>query len=107
MTPAAIGLSLLVVAAATGVIWFRRRRSAEVERRMRGMMARVGMDFGTEPSDESRKRAALKETRRRCLKCARDAHCDRWLAGEAEGDSAFCPNAQTFRDSLDRDAPAR
>ena len=39
----------------------------------------------------------LKTAQRRCRRCPREDLCDRWLAGEAPGSNAFCPNAQTFR----------
>ena len=101
MTPTMIGVSIFIAAAgAAGIVWFQRRRGAASARRRDGMMARVGMDFGTEPFDAPRKRALMTESRRRCMECSRDSHCDRWLAGEVEGDSAFCPNAQTFRNSV-------
>ena len=76
--------------------WFQRVRAAASTRRMTGMITRIGLDPGIATSDDPRTGAIAKEMRRRCLKCPREDHCDKWLAGEAEGDNTFCPNAQTL-----------
>ncbi len=77
-------------------VWFRRRVAADSARRMMDMMSRLGLDSGIAATDDPRTEAILKETRRRCWRCPRDASCDRRLAGKVKGDNTFCPNAQTF-----------
>lgn len=78
-------------------IWFMRSESAASTGRMMGMMKRVGLDPGSAVLGRRQTGAALKAARRRCGRCPREDFCDRWLAGEVEGDDAFCPNAGTFR----------
>jgi hypothetical protein len=39
----------------------------------------------------------LQVARGRCSRCRSEGFCDRWLAGNGEGDNSFCPNAQIFR----------
>jgi hypothetical protein len=34
--------------------------------------------------------------RARCRRCPVEDVCERWLAGELEGDNGFCPNANVF-----------
>ena len=38
----------------------------------------------------------IENARARCASCNREAMCEKWLAGEIEGDGSFCPNAPVF-----------
>jgi Family of unknown function (DUF6455) len=77
------------------VVWFWRYRAADSPRRMTQMLARAGVT----PAVISRGdvEAIMKSVRSRCLACSSEGVCDRWLAGEVEGENDFCPNAQLFR----------
>lgn len=78
-------------------IWFLGSEAAASTRRMTGMMMRAGLNPGVATLGHRRARIIPKLARRRCGRCPREDYCDRWLAGEVEGDNAFCPNAGTFR----------
>lgn len=69
----------------------------ESARRMMHMMALSGLDPGMASHDDPRTDATMKEVRSRCWECPAENLCDKWLAGKAEGDNTFCPNARTFR----------
>ncbi len=98
MTPTMISAAIIMVAVGiASIVWLHGYRVAASTRRMKGMMTRVGLDFGTATLDDPRTKAIMKETRRRCMKCPREDFCDRWLAGKVKGDNSFCRNAQTFR----------
>jgi hypothetical protein len=91
-----IKLAIFMVAVSVALLaWFQRSRVAASVRRMRGMMTRIGRDPVAAQADP-RNLAIVREMRRRCIRCPREDYCDRWLAGEVEGDNAFCPNAQTL-----------
>lgn len=69
----------------------------ESARRMMHMMALSGLDPGIATHDDPRTDATVRVARNRCRKCPAESLCDKWLAGKAEGDNTFCPNARTFR----------
>ena len=71
--------------------------SAASSRRMMGMMKRFGLDPGTFTRGDPQTMAIGKDLRRRCMRCRRGDHCERWLAGEVDGRNNFCPNAEEFR----------
>jgi len=96
MDPTQISIAVIMVGVAAAlVVWLRSSMAAASAKRMMAMIKRVGLDPGTLGS--LRNVAILKIVRRRCIRCPREALCERWLAGEVEGGNTFCPNAQTFR----------
>ena len=98
VTPTAISIAIFMVAASVAhFVWFQGSLTAASARRMMGIMTRVGLNPGAAPLGDPRTKAIIKEARQRCARCPREDFCDRWLAGEVEGDNAFCLNAQTFR----------
>lgn len=94
-TPLEIGVALFMLAiVVTLFVWFSRFLSASSGRRMVRMLARAGVN----PDIIARgdKQAVIEDIRRRCKKCQAEDQCERWLAGKAEGDNSFCPNARIF-----------
>jgi hypothetical protein len=79
------------------IVWLRGSEAAASGKRLTGMMMRVGLDPAAARLGDAQTRAVMKESRRRCGNCPREDLCDRWLAGDVEGDNAFCRNARTFR----------
>jgi len=84
----------MVGAAFALVITYRRYLANSSERRMSGMLERVGLDPAVVKSGDKAK--IIKEIRQRCRHCATEDVCERWLAGEEGGDNDFCPNAKVF-----------
>ena len=97
-----MGISLFQILAAitmVGVafalfISIRRYKVAASERRMIGMLDRVGLDAAIATSRDTQ--AIMRVVRQRCGSCSTEAVCERWLAGNEEGDNIFCPNAEVF-----------
>lgn len=97
MTPAIIAFAISAVALNIVLfMWFRGSMAAASARRMKGMIARLGLGRESAILDFTRTGAIMADTRRRCRRCPRDDYCNRWLAGEVEGSNAFCPNAPVF-----------
>jgi hypothetical protein len=95
--PTQIGVAIIMVGLAVAIImWIQSSLAAASARRMKSMMARVGLNPEPAMLDDPRTMAIMKDVRRRCRRCPREGLCERWLAGEVEGDNTFCPNAQTF-----------
>ncbi|MEJ2130935.1 MAG: DUF6455 family protein, partial [Gammaproteobacteria bacterium] len=95
-----IGIAVVMVAVAVvAVVAFRRYHRAAADSRRQRMMAKVGLDEATlaDPTIAE----IVSEVRQRCTRCTSEAQCERWLAGEAGGDNAFCPNAQVFEKLLE------
>jgi hypothetical protein len=91
-----IGVALLMVAVGVAlVVWFSRYVVAVSGRRMISMLTRAGVD--PEVARRGDTEAIMRDVQSRCVRCRSEALCDRWLAGKAEGDNSFCPNAQIFR----------
>ncbi len=69
---------------------------------MTSMLESVGLDPAIALSDQPDTVlddaivAAMKDVRRRCQTCTTEDVCERWLAGEEDGDNDFCPNARVF-----------
>ena len=86
----------LVLVTTVLVVWFRSMLASKSRSRMYRMMARVGVAPGS--FTRSGKGAALdmQAVRARCRRCPAEDVCERWLAGEIEGDKGFCPNAAVF-----------
>ncbi len=87
--------AVLVAAAITLVTWFLRYKSSRSDRRMYNMLQRVGVD--PKIIEEGDQDAIMMAVRRRCQKCQAEDVCERWLAGQLEGENSFCPNANVFR----------
>jgi len=72
------------------------------ERRMVGMLERVGLDSAIASSIESDTiikcviKTSMQEIRKQCRACSTVDECERWLAAKEDGDNAFCPNAEAF-----------
>lgn len=108
MDPLQIGAALLVIAAvAGGVVWLQRSDVAAATRRREAMMKRIGFDPALVSLDNPKTRTAGQVVRRRCGKCRQVDLCERWLAGEVGGSTAFCPNAQAFRNLTDANLSAK
>ncbi len=98
MDPTQISAALIMVGVAVGsIVWLRSNMAAVSARRMMRMMKRIGLDIRTAMPDDPQAMTIGKEMRQRCRRCSREDLCERWLAGQVEGGSAFCPNAETFR----------
>ncbi len=95
-----ISLSQIIAAIAMAGIAFilvyayRRYLAANSERRMREMLQSVGLDPETVASGDTE--TILREVRQRCRNCTTVNVCERWLAGDEEGDNDFCPNSIVF-----------
>lgn len=91
-----IGVATLMLAVIVAlIVWFFRSLASASEQRMMQMLARAGVD--PEVARQGNVEAIMQDVRARCQKCQSEALCDRWLAGKAEGDDSFCPNAPIFR----------
>lgn len=91
-----IGVATLMVAVIVFlIVWFFRYLATVSARRMMKMLTRAGVD--PEVARQGNVEAIMQDVRTRCQKCQSEALCDRWLAGKAEGDNRFCPNAPIFR----------
>lgn len=86
---------ILVVVAFTLVTMFLKFKANSSERRMRQMIDRCGLD--PEIVARGDKEMIMREIRSRCSKCQAEDVCERWLAGEFQGENTFCPNAEVFR----------
>jgi hypothetical protein len=96
MDPLQIGVAIIAVGVAAALIMrLRSNTPAAYGRRMRTMMARVGV--GVAALNDPRTMAMRKQARRRCRRCSSNDLCERWLAGKVEGGNSFCLNAQAFR----------
>lgn len=98
MDPVQISFAVVMVGVAiASVVWLQTSQAAASAKRMKGMMMRLGLDYGMATGADRRAVTIVQEARRRCRKCPREDLCDRWLAGKVKGDNSFCPNMQTFR----------
>jgi hypothetical protein len=90
-----IGVATLMVAVIVAlIVWLLGYMGTVSARRMKHMLMRAGVD--PEIARLGDVEAIMKDVRRRCERCPSEALCDRWLAGKAEGDNDFCPNAPIF-----------
>ena len=107
MDPIQISIAVIMVGVAcAGVVWlFTSQASASIGRMM-AMMERAGLNPRPSALDDPRTITLRNEARRRCKRCPREELCDRWLAGEVEGNNSFCPNAQTFQSLTETSARA-
>ncbi len=97
MTLSDMGTAILfVVVAAALIVWFRNKLSAASLSRMRRMMVSFGLDPDKVAKSDAGTGVDVHEVRIRCRRCPVDDLCERWLAGEIDGDGGFCPNANAF-----------
>ena len=87
---------ILIIIAAALVWWFRSKLGATSRSRMYRMMARLGVDPSKLSDSDDNTATNMKAIRSRCRRCPSEDVCERWLAGEIEGDHGFCPNASVF-----------
>lgn len=88
----ALVMLLGVVALLLFFLWYKR---SNTERRLRSMLERQGLDPRMVRQGDTK--AILDAIRQRCSRCQTEAVCERWLAGDIEGDNDFCPNAQVIK----------
>jgi hypothetical protein len=92
--------TVFVTVTATLVSLFRRKLKSDSTRRLFRMMARIGVyptRFSRLHDDTD---LDMQAVRRRCRMCPAEDLCERWLAGEIDGDNGFCPNAAVFHGVL-------
>ncbi len=86
---------VIMVGVAVALVYaVRQYMATQSERRMTGMLERVGLDPAIAISGNTA--IIMKEIRQRCRSCATDGVCERWLAGDEVGENDFCPNAKVF-----------
>ncbi len=85
---------VMVGVGAVLVVAYRRYLAAQSERRMQSMLEAIGLD--PELAAVGGIETIMAGVRHRCSACQSESVCERWLAGEEEGDNSFCPNARVF-----------
>lgn len=85
---------LMVGAAVALVIAIRKYMATQSERRMLGMLERIGLDPAIATSGDTG--SIMKEVRQRCRSCSSEDVCERWLSGDKGGTNDFCPNREVF-----------
>lgn len=91
-----IGLAAIMLAVGGALlVWYWKYHAAGSKRRMTRMLTRAGV--APEVISGGDVEAIKKDVRRRCRTCSSEDLCERWLAGEVEGENDFCPNAEVFR----------
>ncbi len=88
---AAAGMLAVAIFLIVGFLRYQRTGS---ERRMRRMLERVGLDPKLAESGDVE--TIMKDVRYRCRQCSSEGVCERWLAGQEEGNNEFCPNHRVF-----------
>jgi len=92
-----INIAIVMVAASVAmVVWFQRHLAAASARRMTRMMTRIGLNPAIATGGRPPSEPNVRQMRRRCRRCPSEDLCDRWVAGIANGDNSFCPNARAF-----------
>jgi hypothetical protein len=87
--------AIIMVGIAIALVFaIRAYMAAASERRMIGMLERIGLDPAIASSGDTE--AIMKEIRQRCRTCNSENLCERWLVGEETGENDFCPNAAFF-----------
>jgi len=89
-----IAATAMVGAAVTLFFVYRNYLAANSKRRMLAMLKSIGIDPVIAASGNMH--TLMAEVRQRCQSCASEDVCERWLAGEADGDNEFCPNSRVF-----------
>jgi hypothetical protein len=93
LTQLLIGIATIIVAIALAV-GFWKYLAAGSERRMRSMLAEVGLD--PEIAESGDIPTIMKDVRYRCRRCPVESVCEGWLDGDVDGDNEFCPNHKVF-----------
>ncbi len=88
------GAIVMVTVSIALLVWFLRYLGATSERRLMRMLKRAGVNPEIAAQDDTE--GIIKDVRSRCRKCRFEDLCERWLAGEVEGENTFCPNARIF-----------
>ena len=97
MTLSNMGIAILfVVVAAALIVWFRAKLESSSLNRMNRMMTTFGLDPNKIASSDAGAGLDMQAVRSRCRMCPAEDLCERWLAGEVDGDNGFCPNAKIF-----------
>jgi hypothetical protein len=92
-----IGIAILLVVVATAlIVWFCRTLEAASRSRLRRMMQSFGLNPDKLLTSDGGICLNMHEVRVRCRKCPAEDQCERWLAGEIDGDNDFCPNSKIF-----------
>ena len=73
---------------------YRKYLAANSKRRMRRMIESYGLDFDIVSSGDIG--SIMSDIQHRCQSCASEDVCERWLKGDEEGDTDFCPNSKAF-----------
>ena len=95
VTELQIAIAFIFVTAVL-VVWFRSKLASASRSRMYRMMARVGIYPRKSSRTGDKWGLDMNAARSRCKMCPAEDVCERWLAGEIEGDNGFCPNASVF-----------
>lgn len=93
LTQLLIGIAAIIVAIVLAV-GFRKYLAAGSERRMRRMLAEVGLD--PELAEGGDIPTIMKDVRYRCRRCPVESVCEGWLDGDVDGNNEFCPNHKVF-----------
>jgi hypothetical protein len=88
--------SIFLLVTAALIFWFRSKLAMASRSRMYRMMARVGIAPGDFAVSDGGASLDMQAVRSRCRRCPAEDVCERWLAGEIDGDNGFCPNARVF-----------
>ncbi len=100
MDPTSSGITIaiiMVLIAATLLLWFERSEAAATVTRLVRMMTRIGLDTRIITQGTTRAKAIMKDARTRCGRCNCEDRCELWFEGKGEGENTFCPNARIFR----------
>lgn len=100
--------TLLLFFAVALMVWFLVARELASTRRMKCMMAEMGLEYDLATSAPPAVEGAMNKARARCLRCRNEGLCERWLEATARGEALagkygtvmaedFCPNAGTFK----------
>lgn len=88
---------LMVGWVGVAIMWLFLSHAEGANRRRGAMMARIGLHPDAVSLDSPHTVDLGVAVRHRCRGCTVDGYCERWLAGEVQGDNSFCPNAETFK----------
>ena len=104
--------TVLLFVAVGLLVWFLLTREISSTRRMKCMMAELGLDYDLAATADPEIEAIIRSARGKCMRCRSEGLCERWLdavekgaplagvEGVVSGPLAaedFCPNAGTFR----------
>ncbi len=93
----------LVIATIVLFVGFCRFVEAASRYRLGRMMASFGLGLDDIEDSDSGTGLDMHAVRSRCRRCPIENVCERWLAGEIEGDNSFCLNAKVFARAVKTD----